>query len=376
MNMNPIEKLHSLGQSIWYDNIERKLLINGDLAGMVAGGKIRGITSNPSIFKNAISSSSDYDTALFPLAREGKTAQEIYEFLAVDDIKTACDLFFPLYEQTLGGDGFVSLEVDPFLAKNPEATLEEALRLWKLVNRPNLMIKIPATLEGLSAITQTIASGINVNVTLIFSVDRYLEVMEAYIEGLEIRFNAGKGINKIASVASFFVSRIDSKIDNRLMLMVSDGKIAKESAERLLGKVAVANAKLAFELHKKIFFGERFAEMDKGGGQIQRVLWASTSTKNPAYPDTKYVDELIGPNTINTIPPNTLQAFGNHGRPTLTLETGIQAARQTMDDLESLGISMKTITAELEEEGVRSFADAFSSLLETINRRRMSTPSK
>lgn len=369
--MNPVEKLHSLGQSIWYDNIERKLLVNGELARMIEEGKIRGVTSNPSIFKSAISSSRDYDSAIESFSRVGKDKKEIYESLAIEDIKIACDLFNPLYEGTQGGDGFVSLEVDPYLAKDTQETIEEAHRLWKLVDRRNLMIKIPATIEGLPAVTQSIASGINVNVTLIFSVKRYLDVMIAYIKGLEIRLKDGDPIDHITSVASFFVSRIDTKIDNQLHALINEGKTSMKRAEKFLGKIAIANAKLAFELHKEIFMGPRFSVIGSNGGQIQRPLWASTSTKNPDYPDTMYVDELIGPNTINTIPPDTLKAFEDHGIAELTLESGVSAARETMNDLASLGISMEAVTEVLEEEGVSSFANAYSSLLDSIEHKRI-----
>ena len=325
--MNSIEKLHSLGQSIWYDNIERQLLIGGEMAAMIDRGEIRGVTSNPSIFNNAIAKSNDYDDALEPLAKEGASKDKIYEALAVKDICDACDLFRPLYDESEGGDGFVSLEVSPYLAHDTQATVKDAARLWKLVDRPNLMIKIPGTREGLPAITQSIAAGINVNVTLIFSVERYEKVMEAYLYGLDQRLDAGQPINHVASVASFFISRIDSNIDSRLESL--GGHRAKE----LQGKIAVANAKLAYARHKEIFAGERWNQLQSAGGNIQRALWASTSTKNPSYPDTKYVDELIGPNTVNTVPPKTLIAFQDHGTAELTLEADLEAAQAAMDEL-------------------------------------------
>jgi transaldolase len=369
--MNNIEKLHSLGQSIWYDNIERKLLQNGDLGVMIERGEIRGITSNPSIFNHAISNSKDYEDALIPLAKTGKSKKDIYEALAVADIRAACDLFQPLYEQTRGGDGYVSLEVSPYLAKDTKGTIVEARRLWGLVDRPNLMIKIPATREGLPAITKAITEGINVNVTLIFSIDRYQQVMNAYVTGLENRLEAGNPIDHVASVASFFVSRIDSNVDKRLQDLVDDEKILLIRARELFGKIAIASAKLAFDLHKKFFSGERWENLKFKDGRIQRALWASTSTKNPDYPDTMYVDELIGPNTINTVPPQTLAAFIDHGNPKLSLEADLDAAKNAMDDLAFCGISMKEVTRELEDQGVKSFADAFTALLESIEEKRI-----
>jgi len=369
--MNPVEKLHSLGQSIWYDNIERKLLSTGDLALMIEQDRIRGITSNPSIFKNAIANSSDYDEELIPLAKIGKTKEEIYEKLAITDIQAACDLFRSLYKKTRGGDGYVSFEVNPFLANDAEATIEDARRLWDLVDRENLMIKIPATVNGLKAISETIASGINVNVTLIFSIKRYKAVIEAYVSGLEKRLSLGRSINRIASVSSFFVSRIDSIVDNRLDAILDGGDYQHENAMRLKGNIAVANAKLAFDLHKNFFNDVRFIELAAMGARVQRVLWASTSTKNPEYSDTKYVDELIGPNTINTIPPKTLLAFQEHGSANLTLEHNLSGAKYAFEDLKELGISISEVTDELEVKGVQAFASDYSSLLESIDKRRL-----
>ena len=368
--MKPITKLHSLGQSIWYDNIERRLLTGGELAAMIERGDIRGITSNPSIFNNAISKSSDYDDALIPLAQQGLSKEEIYEALAIEDIRAACDLFRPLYNATDGGDGYVSLEVSPYLANDTETTRAEAARLWELVDRPNLMVKIPATRAGLPAVAQSIAAGINVNVTLIFSIARYIEVMDAYLSGLEQRLNAGQPIDHLASVASFFVSRIDTNIDSRLQAIVDAGGESAERAAALQGKIAVASAKLAYARHKDIFGGDRWERLNTRGARIQRPLWASTSTKNPAYPDTKYVDELIGPDTVNTIPPKTLIAFGAHGSAELTLAAGVDAARAAIDELAALGISITEITQELEDQGVKSFADAFTALLESVEKRR------
>lgn len=368
--MNQIEKLHSLGQSIWYDNIERRLLNNGELAAMIDRGEIRGVTSNPSIFNNAIANSSDYDDALIPLAKQGLSKEEIYETLAVADIQAACDLFLPLYNETDGGDGYVSLEVSPYLAHDTQGTSADAARLWAWVDRPNLMIKIPATKEGLPAITATIAAGINVNVTLIFSVERYEEVMEAYLKGLEQRLEAGEALDHVASVASFFVSRIDSNVDKRIDEIMESPNTNAHSAINLKGEVAIANAKVAYATHRKIFSGQRWDELKANGAQIQRPLWASTSTKNPSYPDTLYVDKLIGPDTVNTVPPKTLIAFADHGTAESTLESDLEKNEMLFVELDSVGISMAEVTQELEDAGVKSFADAFTSLLESVEKRR------
>ena len=359
----PITQLVSLGQSIWYDNIERRLLQNGELAAMIGRGDIRGLTSNPAIFNNAIAKSTDYDADLLPLAEAGKSPLEIFEALAVDDIRAAADLMRPLYNETNGGDGYVSLEVNPTLAHNSEATLAEAKRLWAWVDRPNLMIKIPATLAGLPAIRQAIAAGINVNVTLIFSIERYQAVMEAYLAGLEDRLAQGLPLNSIASVASFFVSRIDAAVDRSLEALGSDRALA------LLGKTAIANARLAYQAFKATFGSDRFTRLEAEGARVQRPLWASTGTKNPAYPDTLYVDELIGPHTVNTMPPATLEAFRDHGRAALTIEADLAEAHHVMTELAALGISLDDVTNTLEADGVKAFADAFASLLATIERR-------
>jgi transaldolase / glucose-6-phosphate isomerase len=369
--MNPIKPLTAIGQSLWYDNIQRRLLENGELAGMIARGEIRGVTSNPTIFHNAIARTGDYAAALLPLAWSGWEAERIFWQLAVEDIQAAADLFRPLYEDTGGGDGYVSLEVSPALAHDTEATLAQAEALWARVARPNLMIKIPATPAGLPAIHQAIAAGINVNVTLIFSLQRYAEVMDACLSGLEARLEKGLPLDRIASVASFFVSRLDSKVDAHLEALVkAEGERSAEAAA-LLGQAAIANVKLAYAAFQETFAGPRFAHLQKAGARPQRPLWASTSTKNPAYPDTLYVDNLIGPQTVNTLPPQTLEAFIDHGRAALTLTQGLETARALEDRLAGLGISLAQVTRELEEEGVQAFAGAFEALLQTIEQRRL-----
>ncbi len=362
--MNPIPKLTSLGQSLWYDNIQRKLLENGELKAMIERGDIRGITSNPTIFNNAIAKTNDYDSALTPLAWAGWDAEKIFWQLAIEDIKEACDLFMPLYEETDGGDGYVSLEVSPYLANDTEATVAQAKQLWERVAKPNLMVKIPATKAGIPAVRAAIAAGINVNVTLIFSLERYAEVMIAYLDGLDDCLAAGFPINSIASVASFFVSRVDTKIDPKL----------PEGAP-LRGKAAVANAKLAYEAFSAVFTTRRWESLKLKGARVQRPLWASTGTKNPAYSDTLYVDNLIGPETVNTVPPATLDAFRDHGVPETTLTRDLDQARSTFAQLETLGISMDVVTQELEDEGVKSFADAFTQLLAAVDDRRKTAAS-
>lgn len=369
--MNTAQQLYQAGQSIWYDNIERRLLKDGQLAGMIARGEIRGVTSNPTIFMNAITKSKDYAAALEALAKAGKTTEEIVWDLAIEDIQAAADLFRPLYEESNKGDGYVSLEVNPDLAHDTLATLSEAKRLWKRVNRPNLMIKIPATLEGLPAIKEAIEAGINVNVTLIFSRDRYAAVMEAYISGLESRVAKGLPVDGIASVASFFVSRVDTKVDGHLNAMVDRGGARAEKAAQLLGRAAIANARLAYHDFKIVFGSQRFAALQAKGARVQRPLWASTSTKNPAYRDVMYVEALIGRDTVNTVPPATLVAFLDHGvvRPD-SLEEDLPGAYQTLALLETLGISMPQVTAELEAEGVKSFSSAWKALLDAIETNR------
>src|ERR1700690_2895028 len=296
-----IEKLTNIGQSLWMDNIQRKLLENGEIKSLIAKGEIRGMTSNPTIFNNAISKTHDYDAALVPLAWAGWDPEKIFWELVTEDIKEACDLFAPLYEESNGGDGYVSIEVIPSLAHDTEGTTIQAQQLWARVARPNLMVKIPATKEGIPSIRQATAAGINVNITLIFSTARYAEVMNAYLQGLEDRLAGGHEIDNIASVASFFVSRVDSKVDDLL-----------PEGSPLRGKAAVANAKLAYDEFRKTFAGERWENLKAKGANLQRPLWASTSTKNPAYPDTLYIDNLIGPHTINTVPPATLEAVRDH----------------------------------------------------------------
>lgn len=372
--MNRIDELHKLGQSLWYDNIQRSLLDNGQLKGMIDRGEIKGITSNPSIFNNAIAKTHDYDAVLKPLAWSGLGSEEIFWELAVKDIQDAADLFVTVYENSNHKDGYVSLEVSPFLARDTQGTIREARRLWNKVNRPNLMIKIPATVEGLPAIRQSISEGINVNVTLIFSLKRYAAVMDAFLSGLEDRRAKGLSLNSIASVASFFVSRVDSKVDAYLDEVIKNvnnnsGELSNQ-VKQCYGQAAIANARLAYELFLSVFSSDRFKKLQDLDAQFQRPLWASTSTKNPNYRDVIYIEELIGNDTVNTVPPATLTAFADHGNSSITIDKNLAVSKQKLQDLEDIGISMEKVTSELEEEGVKAFADAFSALLQSVEQRR------
>lgn len=370
--MSATQELHSLGQSLWYDNIQRSLLKNGEMSRLIIAGDIRGVTSNPSIFNNAIAKTHDYDEDLLPMAQASLTSEQIFNRLSVQDIQTTADLFLPLYRSTEGGDGYISLEVSPYLAHDTAGTINEAKKLWDQVSRPNLMVKIPATLEGIPAISQAIAAGLNINVTLIFSLERYGQVIEAYLSGLEQRANQGLPIASIASVASFFVSRVDTKVDPQLESIASQKGPNAAKAQALLGKAAIANAKLAYQQFLIAFNSERFSRLHQQGARKQRPLWASTSTKNPAYRDVLYVEDLIGPDTVDTIPPQTLIAFRDHGKARITITDNIDQAKNDLAQLESVGISMVTVTAELETDGVKSFSDSMTSLLKTIEERRLS----
>ncbi|HEX9001545.1 MAG TPA: transaldolase [Blastocatellia bacterium] len=367
--MNPLVEVEKLGQSIWYDNIRRLLIDNGDIAGKIANDDLRGITSNPTIFEKAIAGSTDYTDAIQQLITQKKGTEEIYETLAIEDIQRAADLFTPVYERTNKIDGYVSLEVSPLLAHDTAGTVADAKRLWTALGRPNVCIKIPATPAGLPAIRQTIAAGINVNVTMIFALENYEQVADAFISGLEDRAAAGQPVDHIASVASVFVSRIDAIVDAELESRISKSSDEAEKARlsSLLGKIAIANAKLQYQRFKKIFASERFAKLKALGAQVQRPLWASTGTKNPKYSDVLYVDSLIGPDTVDTVPPATYDAFRDHGTPALTLESGLAEAKASLDALAEAGIDLGAICQKLQDDGVKSFADSFDSLMKTIN---------
>ena len=369
--MSNVIKLQLLGQSIWYDNLKRSLIQDGTIQGMIERREILGMTSNPSIFEKAIKSDMDYAADLQVMAWAGLSSEEIFYRLAIRDIQDAADLFRPYYDSSGGRDGFVSLEVNPKLANDTQGTVDEAKWLWGEVDRPNLMVKIPATKAGLPAITEAIAAGVNINVTLIFSRKRYVEVMEAYIAGLEKRLDQGQDVSRIASVASFFVSRLDTKADERLQSVIDEDNADAQQARRLLGKLAIDNTRLAYQAYLEFFSAPRFAQLAKAGAQKQRPLWASTSTKNPAYSDVLYVDSLVAENTVNTVPPETLAAYLDHGEPVIRINQDLDQAKADFEMLSDLGISLDEITQELEDEGVGKFAESFDSLLEAIETQRL-----
>src|SRR5258706_1756319 len=371
-NTNPLRELSQFGQSVWLDYIRRSLITSGELKRLVAEDGLRGVTSNPSIFEKAIAGSTDYEAVIESKESAALDAKALYEKIAVKDVQDAADILRSVYEQSERRDGYVSLEVSPLLAHDTEGTLQEARRLWKTVNRENLMVKVPATPEGIPALRQLISEGINVNVTLLFSRDVYQQVAKAYIEGLTARAASGGDVSRIASVASFFVSRIDSAIDAQV---TSQLKTATDPSQRarlsgLLGKVAIANAKRADHSFAELYSGEAWKALAEKGAQPQRLLWASTSTKNPNYRDVIYVEELIGPSTVNTIPPATFNAFRDHGRLRASLTEDVENAADTMEALERAGIPMKTVTDTLLEEGLRQFVDAFAQLLKATGSRK------
>jgi transaldolase len=369
MKNNPLKQLGTLGQSIWLDYIRRDLIAGGGLRRLIEEDGLRGMTSNPAIFEKAIADSHDYDEDIRALALEGKGAEAIYETLSQRDVQSAADEFRPLYDRTDGADGYVSLEVNPHLAHDTEGTTEEARRLWAALNRPNVFIKVPATAEGLPAIRQLISEGISVNVTLLFGLPRYRQVVEAYLGGLEARAAQGKPLQQIASVASFFVSRIDALVDPLLdKLIAPDGKEA-DLAKRARGQVAIASAKMAYQINKEIFGSDRFRKLAAQGARVQRLLWASTSTKNPDYSDVKYVEALIGPETVDTAPLETLEAYRDHGDPEARLEQEVEEARRMLERLPELALSLDKVTQQLEDEGVEKFNQPFDKLMATLAQR-------
>ena len=367
MASNPLAQLSKLGQSPWYDQMTRSLVSQGTLKKMIEEDGLRGLTSNPTIFEKAISGSKDYEDALRALVAKGAELAEIYDALVVEDIASAADVFRSVYESTNGTDGFVSIEVSPLLALDTAGTVKEAKRLHGKLARPNVMIKVPATPEGLPAIEELISEGISVNVTLIFSVEVYAKVVEAYIKGLEKRVAKGGAVNRVSSVASFFVSRIDSAVDKRLEEIAKAGRT---EAAALCGKAAIANAKLAYEKFQQLFSGTRWEKLAKAGAQVQRPLWASTGTKNPKYSDVLYIDTLIGAHTVNTMPPATYDAFRDHGKAVITITDDLKGAHQLFDKLKEIGIDLTAITEELTAAGVKSFADSYNNLIAVIERRR------
>lgn len=372
MSSNPLRVLNSLGQSVWFDYIRRRDLISGHIKDLIDNDGVTGITSNPSIFEKAIAGSNDYDSAIQKLVAAGVETPMIFESLEVEDIQTAADLFRPTYDATEGADGYVSIEVAPTLARDTKGTIADARRLWGKVNRPNILVKVPGTAEGLPAIEQLLSEGININVTLLFAIERYEQVALAYLAGLEKLAASGKPLNRISSVASFFVSRIDVLVDKQLDGKLPVAKNAEETQrlEWLEGKTAIANAKLAYVKFKELFAGSRFQALANKGARVQRMLWASTGTKNPKYSDTLYIDTLIGPETVNTMPVASLEAYRDHGKPALRIETDLDEARKVFRLLVEEGIDIGADTSTLEDQGVESFTKDYQKLLASLEAKR------
>lgn len=364
---NPLQRLAEFGQSPWLDYIRRSLMTSGELQRLVDEEGLKGVTSNPAIFEKALSASDDYQDFIAENTGTVKNAIALYERIAIRDIQNAADILKSIYDSTNKRDGYVSLEVSPTIANDTQKTLEEARRLWQIVNRPNLMVKVPATAEGIQAIAQLISEGININVTLLFSEVYYRKVAEAYIAGLERRAAANQDISSVASVASFFVSRIDSLIDSQIeeKLKTADDE-KKETLKSLLGKVAIANAKMTYQTYEEILSGERWEKLAAKGAQTQRILWASTGTKNPAYSDVLYVDELIGKDTVNTIPPATWEAFRDHGKLRKSLTENVDEAKGVLLDLQSNGISLQKATDRLLIDAVRLFVEPFNKMIAAV----------
>jgi len=369
MTTSPSRAVQALGQNIWFDNIQRSLLRSGALARMIADQGLTGLTSNPSIFEKAITGSDEYDAALADARQQRPRAnpQELFYDLAISDIREAANLFAATYTASGGRDGLVSLEVSPDLAYDTKATIEEAVALFQRVDRPNLLIKVPATQQAIHAIESLIDRGISVNVTLLFSVARYEAVAEAYMLGLESRLRRGQPLQQIRSVASFFISRVDALIDRQLQSLIAQGDPERtRRSQALLGRIAIANARLAYQHFQTLFNSPRFKTLAAAGAHTQRLLWASTGTKNPSYSDLLYVESLIGPDTINTLPPATFIAFNDHGEVAATLEPGISSAAQQLSELEALGIDLAAATRQLEKDGVAAFAESYHNLLQAI----------
>jgi transaldolase len=363
--------LQKYGQSVWLDYIRRNIILNGELQKLIDQDGLRGITSNPSIFEKAIAGSNDYVDLLTQLGKQGLPTGQIYERIVVRDIQDSADKLLPVYKSTNCRDGYVSLEVSPTLARDTQGTIEEARRLWKAVNRPNIMIKVPGTPEGVEPVRQLTSEGLNINITLLFAQEAYIAVAEAYLDGLEAALKAGKDIGGISSVASFFVSRIDTLVDSTIDEHLKTAKGADpQLLDSLRGKVAIANAKQAYRYYQNMIETPRWKVLAARGGQTQRLLWASTSTKNPKYRDVLYIEELIGPDTVNTIPPATMDAFRDHGILRRTLDADLAAADKTMSDLEKAGISMKQVTGKLLDDAIRLFDDAFTQLHQVVEQKK------
>ncbi|HET6360529.1 MAG TPA: transaldolase [Gemmatimonadota bacterium] len=367
---NPLNRLHDLGQSIWLDYLRRDMLEDGTQARLIREDDLSGQTSNPSIFQKAIAESELYDEDI-RVAGSGTDPSTILDSIMIEDIRTAAELFRPVYDRTSGEDGFISVEVSPDIAWDTEASIAEAHRLWNAIDRPNLMVKIPGTAAGIPAIRECLAEGVNINITLLFSVDRYHEVMDAWFEGMERRVERGQPVDRLSSVASFFVSRVDTKVDQRigeLLARVPDDQRAR--LEALEGRIGIDNARIAFEEYEKRFGGERFAALAAHGARPQKPLWASTSTKNPDYPDVYYVEALLAPGTINTLPPETMDAYRDHGDPAVRIHEDLDGAHRRLAELGELGVDFQVVLEELEQEGVEKFSKSYHELLDTIEEKQ------
>jgi transaldolase len=369
MKHNPLKQLGALGQSIWLDYIRRDLIAGPGLRHLIEEDDLRGMTSNPAIFEKAIVESHDYERDIQAMALAGKDAEAMYETITQSDVRSAADEFRPLYDTTDGEDGYVSLEVNPHLAHDTVGTVKEARRLWAALDRPNVFIKVPATAEGLPAIQQLISEEINVNVTLLFGLPRYRQVAEAYIAGVEACAARGRSVEHLASVASFFISRIDALVDPVLEKLIAQGGEEADLAKKAQGQVAIASAKMAYQIYKEMFGSDRFEKLKPRGAMVQRLLWASTSTKNPAYSDVKYVEALIGPDTVNTAPLETLDGYRDHGEPKGRLEEDLKEAQAVLERLPELGIDIDDVTRQLEDEGVAKFNQPFDKLMETLTQK-------
>ena len=370
MSNDSWKQVEQFGQSLWYDNLSRSFISGGKIRGMIDELGLRGITSNPSIFEKSISGSDEYDADIERSIRDGLSTDAIYERLTTDDVRSACDVMRPVFDRTNGVDGYVSIEVDPHLATKTQESIDSARRLWKTIDRPNVMIKIPGTPECIPAIRQCLTEGININITLLFGIENYTNVAHAYLDALRERKKRGEDISKIASVASFFLSRVDTNVDEKLQAKISSSNGSASGASSLLGKAGVANAKLAYERYLEIFHGPEFAEFKAVGARPQRCLWASVSTKNPKYSDTMYIDLLIGPETVSTVPDETIEAFADHGKAADTLSSNTKEAHEMIEQLRMLGIDTEKVAVELQIEGVKKFVDAFESLSQNLEKKR------
>ena len=369
MPENRLQRLHDAGQSIWLDFIDRSILRNGDLQRRIRDDLLTGMTSNPTIFEKALAEGHEYDDQL-AAAPAGATAMELFELVETTDVRDACDIFKPVFERTGGSDGFVSIEVSPAAANDADATVAEAQRLWATVDRPNVMIKVPGTAQGALAVRQLTAAGVNVNITLLFAIEAHRSVIEAYFAGLEDRRRAGKPIDRISSVASFFVSRVDTEVDKRLDALAASATDAQR--ERILalhGRAAIANAQMAYQLFREEFSSPRWAPLAAAGARVQRPLWASTSTKNPAYRDVVDIEQLIGPDTVNTMPPATIEAFRDHGEVARTVDADPDAAKRTLADLGAVGVDLDDVTATLLRQGLSSFQKSFDTLTAGLDKK-------